>query len=332
MLCLINIYNDILSDFQKSVYSNSNALSRRFELKGKTIILVSAYKSSGLAEISLSIYNNNPDSVGKLPKWKGMNEHVGIIRDNQSDRLFVSFKQSEDYDRKIYFTIMQDIVDSIEFVIEKDMLFTLRETLIKWSVFFEFEKNYVLSDSVQQGLYGELYVLEKIISLKGSNIIDCWTGCNAETHDFYLGEDALEVKSSSAKGPEKIKISNEYQLDDTGVVGRLFLMYLKMRKSEIYGETLPVIVERILSKLTSVEKMKFQNKLFKVGYLYQLPELYTVHFTVNDENCYKVVEGFPRITKHNISKGIGAVNYIVSLDACESFLITVETFYKGVTI
>lgn len=198
--------------------------------------------------------------------------------------------------------------------------------------FFEFEKNYVLSDSVQQGLYGELYVLEKIISLKGSNIIDCWTGCNAETHDFYLGEDALEVKSSSAKGPEKIKISNEYQLDDTGVVGRLFLMYLKMRKSEIYGETLPVIVERILSKLTSVEKMKFQNKLFKVGYLYQLPELYTVHFTVNDENCYKVVEGFPRITKHNISKGIGAVNYIVSLDACESFLITVETFYKGVTI
>ena len=31
-----------------------------------------------------------------------------------------------------------------------------------------------------------------------------------------------------------------------------------------------------------------------------------------------------------INKGIGAVEYVVSLDACSSYLIEVEAFYKGV--
>ena len=80
---------------------------------------------------------------------------------------------------------------------------------------------------MQQGLYGELYLLDKLITLKGEKAVECWTGCNSETHDFYCGIDAVEVKSSSVKGPNKVNISSEYQLDDTGVLGRLYLLYLK---------------------------------------------------------------------------------------------------------
>ena len=59
---------------------------------------------------------------------------------------------------------------------------------------FSFDKDYVLSDNVQQGLYGELYLLDKLIYIKrAKKLLKCWTGCNSETHDFYCGIDAVEV-------------------------------------------------------------------------------------------------------------------------------------------
>ena len=61
-----------------------------------------------------------------------------------------------------------------------------------------------------------------------------------------------------------------------------------------------------------------------------MPELYTYHFRVREESCFMVKGNFPRITPKNIRKGIGAVEYVVSLDACRSYMIEIESFYKGV--
>lgn len=330
MPCLINIYNDILKDFSKEIYNKSKVLSRSLKMKGGTILLISVYRESLLAEISLSIYNDDCKSIGKLPKWKGMDERVSFIKYGQGERLFISFRQSKDYDQKIYFTIIQDIVNEIKDITEKDMIYKLKEVLYKWSTFFEFEKEYVLSNNAQQGLYSELYILENMISVKDSSIVNCWTGCNSEDHDFYIGKNAVEIKSSAGKRPNKIKINNEYQLDTVGINGKLYLLYIELRKSEVYGENLPTIVDRIMEKLNPSEIIKFKNKLIKVGYLYQLPELYKINFIIKGESCYNVIEGFPRITKDSINKGIGSVSYMLSLDTCEPFLMTIEDFYKEV--
>ena len=147
---------------------------------------------------------------------------------------------------------------------------------------------------------------------------------------FILEKMRVEIKSSSAKGPEKVKISNEYQLDDSGVMGLLYLLYLSIKKSEVDGEMLPEIVERIMIQLDCSQKEMFKEKLLKVGYVYSMPELYTYHFRVREESCFMVKGNFPRITPKNIHKGIGAVEYVVSLDACRSYMIEIESFYKGV--
>lgn len=328
---LINIHKDILDDFSKDLYANSDVLYRKFTLKGGTILLVTVYKRLELTEISFSLMEYNPQLIKKLPKWKGMEEKVISGIANEQDTPFLSFVQTEDYDKDIFFTVMQDLINNVNAVNEAKMISSVKETLEKWNVFFQFEKDYVLSENVQQGLYGELHILDKMVSEYGEKIIECWTGCNAETHDFYFGDDALEVKSSSAKGPNKVRISNEYQLDDEKILGHLYLMYLKMKKSEIYGETLPTIVQRISDRLSDSKKIIFYNKLLKVGYVYQMPELYEIHFIIHDETCYKIEDGFPRITKKNIAKGIGSVDYVVSLDACDKYLITIENYYKGVT-
>ena len=334
MIFLTNVYNDIIGDFVKEQYKESKILSRRFEFKDNVVMLISVYKNSQLCEVSVAI-DDNVTSVflNSMPKWKGMEERMSeLYDDNNRKRKFLSFKQMEDFDKKIYFIVMQDIIDTLYESSKNEILNKIKAVLIKWNVFFQFDKDYVLSDNVQQGLYGELYLLDKLITLKGEKAVECWTGCNSETHDFYCGIDAVEVKSSSVKGPNKVNISSEYQLDDTGVLERLYLLYLKLKKSEIDGETLPVIVERIASMLSPEYRIKFYDKLLKIGYVYQMPELYKLHFKLREENCYDVEDGFPRITAKMLNKGITSVDYTLSLDACNSFQITIESFYKGVDL
>lgn len=331
MISLTNILEDIKNDFVKEQYRNSIVLTRRFVLAKGNVISVSMNKNTDLCGIGIDIPDETTyEELNSLPKWKGMEGKDNIVTEKTGTKRVLSFEQLEGYDQTIFVNVMKDVCDNLEFVDKRSSVSTIKYTLQKWSVFFQFEKDYVLSVNVQQGLYSEFTVLEKMIKKNGNKALAYWTGYNSESHDFYIGKDAVEIKSSSAKGPEKVKISNEYQLDDSGVMGLLYLLYLSIKKSEVDGEMLPEIVERIMIQLDCSQKEMFKEKLLKVGYVYSMPELYTYHFRVREESCFMVKGNFPRITPKNIHKGIGAVEYVVSLDACRSYMIEIESFYKGV--
>lgn len=331
MISLTNILEDIKNDFVKEQYRNSIVLTRRFVLAKGNVISVSMNKNTDLCCIGIDIPDETTyEELNSLPKWKGMEGKDNIVTEKTGTKRVLSFEQLEGYDQTIFVNVMKDVCDNLEFVDKRCSVSTIKYTLQKWSVFFQFEKDYVLSANVQQGLYSELTVLEKMIKKNGNKALAYWTGYNSESHGFYIGKDAVEIKSSSAKGPEKVKISNEYQLDDSGVMGLLYLLYLSIKKSEVDGEMLPEIVERIMIQLDCSQKEMFKEKLLKVGYVYSMPELYTYHFRVREESCFMVKGNFPRITPKNIRKGIGAVEYVVSLDACRSYMIEIESFYKGV--
>lgn len=331
MISLTNILEDIKNDFVKEQYRNSIVLTRRFVLAKGNVISVSMNKNTDLCGIGIDIPDETTyEELNSLPKWMGMEGKDNIVTEKTGTKRVLSFEQLEGYDQTIFVNVMKDVCDNLEFVDKRGGVSTIKYTLQKWSVFFQFEKDYVLSANVQQGLYSELTVLEKMIKKNGNKALAYWTGYNSESHDFYIGKDAVEIKSSSAKGPEKVKISNEYQLDDSGVMGLLYLLYLSIKKSEVDGEMLPEIVERIMIQLDCSQKEMFKEKLLKVGYVYSMPELYTYHFRVREESCFMVKGNFPRITPKNIHKGIGAVEYVVSLDACRSYMIEIESFYKGV--
>lgn len=331
MISLTNILEDIKNDFVKEQYRNSIVLTRRFVLAKGNVISVSMNKNTDLCGIGIDIPDETTyEELNSLPKWKGMEGKDNIVTEKTGTKRVLSFEQLEGYDQTIFVNVMKDVCDNLEFVDKRGGVSTIKYTLQKWSVFFQFEKDYVLSANVQQGLYSELTVLEKMIKKNGNKALAYWTGYNSESHDFYIGKDAVEIKSSSAKGPEKVKISNEYQLDDSGVMGLLYLLYLSIKKSEVDGEMLPEIVGRIMIQLDCSQKEMFKEKLLKVGYVYSMPELYTYHFRVREESCFMVKGNFPRITPKNIHKGIGAVEYVVSLDACRSYMIEIESFYKGV--
>lgn len=331
MISLINVLEDIKKDFLKEQYNSSIVLTRRFVMAEDNVISISLNKNTGLCEIGIVIPEETTvEELNSLPKWKGMEGKSILIPDKNGTTKYLTFEQLDGYEQAIFVNVMQDVCDDLESVNRNSCVSTIKRTLQRWSVFFQFEKDYVLSVNAQQGLYSELWVLEKMINQNGSKALDYWTGYNSEAHDFYIGRDAVEIKSSSAKGPEKVKISNEYQLDETSVIGLLYLLFLNIKKSGVDGETLPDIVDRIMQKLDLSQKEMFKEKLLRVGYVYSLPELYVHHFRVREESCFMVKDDFPRITPKNVCKGIGAVEYVVSLDACRSYMIETESFYKGV--
>lgn len=329
MISLINVVDNIKKDFTKTEYVGVSALTRSYVLAKNNRVDVSVIKYDKSCELKMMIPENvSTETLSTLPKWKGM--ETKIVTSGSDGKKYLVFHQLDGYEQSVFLNLMQNIIEEVNFVEFSECIFAVKNVLKKWSTFFRFQSDYVLSANAQQGLFGELYVLEKMIQQRGTNALSGWTGYNLETHDFYYGNDAIEVKSSSSKGPEKIKVNNEYQLDDTGVVGKLYLLYLNLKKSEVDGETLPDIVERIMLKFDYEQRELFKEKLFKVGYIYMMPELYKYHFRVREESCYDVKDKFPRIIPSMIHKGIGSVEYVVSLDACNSFLIETEAFYKGV--
>ena len=326
---LINIYGGIVSDFEKDCYAASPALERTLSLLNNMDVRASVDRKMQLCVLTISVASAiNPEIITQIPRWKGMD--IEINCSSPVAPSTICFKQKEGYDKRIFILIMQDVADEVNSCKPDVVIQKIRDVLVKWKSFFQFDKDPVLSDNVQQGLYGELCVLEKLIELHGENAIYWWAGCNAEEHDFYCLNNIIEVKSSSSLGAEKVHISNEFQLESLNETSILYLYYIKLKKSAADGETLSTIVSRISGKLGVNLQSLFQEKLLQVGYIHQLPELYKIHFRVRDESCYIVKDDFPRIKSKDLPNGISSVNYELSLSSCNKYMITIEEFYKEV--
>lgn len=330
MISLIKIIDEMKNDYQKDLYREVKVLTRKITLSSKCEININLYKNDNTCEVSVMLpEDTTAESLKSLPRWKGMEEYWATSLENETKNKYLEFKQLSSYDQRIFIQVMQDVINSVESSNIEKTVQAIKEALSKWSAFFKRNDEMLLSAVEQQGLYGELYVLNKLLSIN-SDAVHWWTGSNKETHDFYFDDNALEVKTSSKVGPDKVMISNEYQLDDFGVGGNLHLMFIKLKKSDADGERLSQIVDRICEKISESDKAIFEEKLLKACYLYDMPELYTYCFRVRDERCYIVENGFPRIIATNTNDGIGSVKYELSLDACSAYEISVESFYEGV--
>ena len=323
MISLINILDEMKNDYSKELYSSSKVITRQFAFSTGSKVNINLYKLDDACEISFLLPSDvDTDSFRKIPSWKGMEIHYLSSADN-----YLEFKQVGNYDRRIFVQVMQDVIDAVELAGLSRTIFSVIDVLSKWSSFFKRNEQTTLSEIEQQGLYGELCVFEKLLKSR-NDVVACWTGCMKETHDYYTDANAIEVKTSCKSGPDIIKVSNEYQLDDSDVDSRLYLVFLKKKRSEADGEKLPAIVKRIHEKLTEDQREKFEDKLLKAGYIYKMPELYTYAFRVRNERFFEVKEGFPRIIALNLDNGIGAVEYELSLDACTGYEVSEDVFIK----
>ena len=321
----IEIYKEILFDLHHHHFDTKiTHLNRSYLFRNKIriIFLIDSATEERTLAVLLPV-GTNASVSNKFPKWKGANISVNKINSyvNMLDTNdYIILSQAPESDEKIFEIVVNDIVNELSN--ENSFNGTvpcLVRVLNKWKRFFDFHSTIDLPEQTQQGLYGELLVLRQLISDFGDKAVEFWSGAEKETHDFYVNGHAIEVKTSSLKDSERIRISSEYQLDTDDVEGKLFLYVNFVRRSSSDGQRLSDMVEIIDNMISEQSRAKFHDKLFNYGYIVSFGEKYACGFHLRSANSYEVESDFPSMTKALLPQGVSDISYSIDLNLCNDF-------------
>lgn len=193
--------------------------------------------------------------------------------------------------------------------------------LMHWQRFMQIAGPDGLSQERQAGLYGELTILRSLLIADGNapEMIGIWHGPAGENHDFLHAGNAIEVKTSTGNAVDSVTISNEFQLDESGLLS-LFLCHLCLDARDGIGTSLPALIADIRSLLPEEARMQLADLLLEAGYLESQSHLYASRGYVERRRTYYSVSGeFPRILPDNLMAGISKVQYRLNLGGCSSF-------------
>lgn len=236
-----------------------------------------------------------------------------------SKLLLIQLINKESRVNDIFASICANIVNSIlEVESEKEGVRVVVNQLKKWKELFSKRKNQTLSNQEQQGLFGELFFLHKLLrtAIDRVTLMNIWVGPDMAPKDFHSDLWAVEVKTVSSTNNTGLSINGECQLDESDVE-KLFLYNLVVEVLQQDGKTLPEIISEIRHSLESEDKAAdiFERKLMLSGYFDTDAESYDVrHYHIRKELFFQVEDGFPRIKKDELRMGVSDVKYNISLN------------------
>ena len=324
-----DIYNKILSDISKEYVQQLHLATRMVKFNNGIMIAFGVNISTKMRSAFLSVTSEVPKS--RFPHWKGVEIEIAKLPDYGTATTFVQLSQLPNSASDIFEIVVEDLRCQLEKAenTENSMSVIIR-VLTKWKEFFAADKELLLSEQRQQGLYGELLFLSESIEAQGLEAVSHWAGSDDETHDFYFGSHGVEVKTTSTQAPYFASISSEYQLDNSDIPGKLFLRFYALRKSYSGGERLPEIIAKIRKRLSSNIPFldKFNEKLKKYGYFDEAADSYITGYYQRDQYCFAVVDGFPRITKDMVPLGVADLTYRIGIVFCIPFAKDMKDIFE----
>jgi hypothetical protein len=185
-----------------------------------------------------------------------------------------------------------------------------------WQDFMERHREGVLSAEAEQGLFGELVMLGRMLDsgIQPESLLDTWQGPINGLQDFMIGTGAIEVKTTlSAVGFPAI-ISSLEQLDES-MREPLFVAAVRLALDPS-GITLPVMADTIRMKLNSrpAALETFDVRLIQAGLLPTAIPQYTRAFLPASIAILAVRGAFPRLARGNVHCAIRQARYEVDLD------------------
>ena len=329
-----DIYQAIAADILQGVNASAPLASRLVTYKNDISVIFGINRFTQMKSAYFAVHAAAPKS--SFPAWKGVTIETVEFPAYGTNQIYVGLMQTPSNAEYIFEIVVEDLrstiatIDSVE-----DCLVAIINILEKWRDFFKAEREMVLSDELQQGLYGELLFLEESLEEFGSAAVNHWAGAAGETHDFYISSDAVEIKTTGQKEPYAAKISSEYQLDSTDIPGNLYLRFYAFRRSQTAGDTLNDIVGRLRIFLSADQAMLalFNTKLQQYGYYDEVAYSYKMGYYMRDTYTFEVSDGFPRIVRSQLQNGVSHTVYAVSIAQCMPYAITKDELYhslKGV--
>ena len=246
---------------------------------------------------------------------------VSLFKDNSfpdSKFLLIQLLDRGDRVRDIFATICGNIANTILSISsERDAVKLVISQMRKWQDLFSKKLKNTLSIQEQQGLYGELSFLLKLICSSMDKVcsVESWVGPNMAPQDFQSEAWAVEVKTIAGNRFPNVSINGELQLDETSIE-KLFLYNLVVEVVPNNGKNLPELVgdlRNLLSQNTIALNL-FDNKLIYYGYFDIDANSYKERrYHIRKENYYLVQGEFPRIKKDDLLLGVSDVKYTITL-------------------
>ena len=259
---------------------------------------------------------------------------VSLYDDNSyTDSKLLVIELLSPFHRETFSNLCRNLIDSVtEIPDEAEMIATVINQLEKWRNLFDRTSTSSMSIEQQQGLYGELNFLQKLLSrgdISPETAVDYWVGTEGAPRDFQGKEWAVEAKTSSSNS-QKVKINGERQLDESSV-SELFLYHCSVEVSKANGESLPEKVRKIrfiLSNNASALSI-FNENLLIAGYYDEDANLYLGRcYKIRGEHYYRIEDAFPRIKENEIRSGVCEVNYAINLSAFSDYCVTENELFN----
>lgn len=253
-----------------------------------------------------------------LPVDKGIKELAIVLLENELSDIFIFF--------------IEDIINSLTNInIQEDAILIVSQKINYWKKLFSKYTREILTPQQQQGLFGELYFLKLMLDnlISSESVIRSWEAPSGKNQDFNFDGHAVEIKTSKSNSPS-IRISNEYQLDTTGLKS-IFIAFYNLTEYQGKEYTLLSIIMDIRTKLKSKPDVltEFNTKLESLGITSDNETEYnTMALSVRDEKYYLVTPEFPKITTETIDDAISKISYEIDPNQCSDFEISFNSILK----
>lgn len=320
--------NHILELWKELEQSQSNGHFKRLFQSNKPFHIYVTYqfpeKYYGIAFVISDDFRIDISAFENLKDLK-----VSLIDDHSFENTrLLTIQLLTPLNRDIFATLCDNVIQSvIDITSEKERVRTIINQLFKWKSMFDKINFSGLSTAEQQGLYGELNFLQKILvksGLQASDVIRTWVGVDKALRDFQGTNWAVEVKTTATSNPQEVKISSERQLDET-LLDSLYLYHCSVETSKANGQTLCDKITDIRNILsTDIPALStFNAKLFEAGYADTQSNLYKDRcYLIRFEKLYRINDDFPRIKENELRDGVGNVTYSIVLAMYDNYLVT----------
>lgn len=321
------IDDDLWSELEGSKVNEQGVVKRRLIPDGLNDVFLAVGYPNNDRQIIFSFEKS--DSLKRLSPTALVEPEFVFESNGVLGELRFRLKSNEG--QSVFTAFCNDLVT--EFQANRDRLVPIERVIRRyelWRLLLSPEGREGMSKSRQQGLFGELLLLEELMNqIDVGRAISSWTGPLNDSVDFNVNGFGIEVKTTAGLRPIKVRISSERQLSDEGLLALLLNVYELIIRRDGSGQTLNEIVARISESLGGEDLSIFKDLLVSSGYIEPHYKKYeSTYYAVLEKIRYRVTKHFPRITSSDLPKGIGNINYDLFLDACEEFRMNDDTLRK----
>lgn len=329
-------HNNISSLWEIMSQEKSVGLVKRLLPNNSPLKVFATYKHpENICGIAFSCDSKLKLSIDSFYNLKELSVRLFLDTSYQPNKL-LTIQLFSDANTDIFAYLCGNLVETIERCdTEAKAIKLVLNRLEKWKTMFSKGASDGLSITEQQGLYGELMYLHKLVLRGIFSYIDTlkiWVGADKAMRDFQGKDWAVEAKTISINNADQITINGERQLDET-LLDKLYLYHLSVEASRMNGQTLNEKVDELRSLFSDDKAVLniFNAKLMEAGYFDHHRELYRERcYKIRKESIYVIDDSFPRIKESELRDGVSNTVYSINVSTCAEYMVSENTHFNSI--